>query len=229
MGPALVSIGVRAQEELPLHTAHPEMRALAEDFDVICSAIGREGDECIVRSRVDAPSHGGWSSPQGTRMLLRAPFAATYYAWSPEAETNAWLAQTIPMPSAGEMRDMSEAMRFARAHGFCFYIRKPGDSDPRAAAEVVFARNRREFPVAMLSDLNQRNEYCLNSIVAPVFDSHHRVTLVLGLMGFLGTFAGSHIERMGRSLREACDRITASLATAVLSGDQDVAISAPSG
>ena len=52
----------------------------------------------IVRARAAALSHLGWSSPQGARMLLRAPFSATYYAWGPKAQADAWLAQAVPAP-----------------------------------------------------------------------------------------------------------------------------------
>jgi DNA-binding IclR family transcriptional regulator len=214
MGPKLVAIGRAATEQLsPVHLAQPEMRGLTDDFGAICSAILREGDECIVSSRVVAMSHVGRSSPQGARMLLRAPFAATYYAWSSESEAHAdaWLAVAMPTPTPSQRRAMFEAMAFAREHGFCFYIRNPRISECHAAPESVFSSSRTEFPVAMPSDIKPRAEYQLISIVAPVFDFDRQVALVLCLTGFTRTATGIHIEKMGRCLREACDRITATV------------------
>jgi DNA-binding IclR family transcriptional regulator len=210
IGPALVSIGRIAIEHLsPLQVAQPEMRALADEFDAICSAVFREGDEVIVRARAAALSHLGWSSPEGARMLLRAPFAAVYYAWSPKAEADAWLAQATPTPTPEQRGAMFEAMAFASEHGFCFYVRNPRVPENREAPSLAFSGARAEFPILIPTVLKADGEYHLASIVAPVFDAQRQVGFVLGLMGFADRVAGTRVEKMGRSLRAACDRITA--------------------
>jgi DNA-binding IclR family transcriptional regulator len=207
IGPTLVSIGRIAREHLsPLQVAQPEMRALADEFDAICSAIFREGDEVVVRARAAALSHLGWSSPQGARRLLRAPFSAVYFAWAPKSQTDAWLAQAVPAPTLEQRGAMFEVMAFAREHGYCFYVRNP--RVPQSDPDSAFNAERTEFPVELPSVLKPDQDYELASVVAPVFDESRQVLFVLGLMGFIDRTRGARIEKIGRRLREACDRIT---------------------
>lgn len=222
MGPTLVSIGRIAQEHLsPLQVAQPEMRALADEFDGICSAVFREGDEAVVRARAVAMSHLGWSSPQGSRMQLRAPFIAIYYAWSPKAEVDEWLAQAMPKPTPEQTTGMFETMAFARKHGYCFFVRNPSVPDSRDAPGMAFSGDRNEFPVALPSDLKLDAVYHLASVSAPVYDERNRVAFVLGLMGFADRVPGSRVEKMGRRLREACDRISTFIAGKQLQPNAD--------
>jgi DNA-binding IclR family transcriptional regulator len=209
IGPTLVSIGRIAQEHLsPLQVAQPEMRALADEFDAICSAIFREGDDAVVRARVAALSHLGWSSPQGARLLLRAPFSAVYYAWGPKAQADAWLAQATPTPTLEQRGAMFEAMAFAREHGFCFFVRNPRVPELRNSPESAFSGEHTEFPVLLPSVLKPDYDYELASVVAPVFDESRQTVFVLGLMGFPDRMRGVRIEHIGVRLRQACDRIT---------------------
>jgi DNA-binding IclR family transcriptional regulator len=209
IGPTLVSIGRIALEHLsPLQVAQPEMRALADEFDAICSAIYREGDEVIVRARAAALSHLGWSSPQGARLLLRAPFSAVYYAWAPKTQADQWLAHAVPAPTLEQRGAMFEAMAFAREHGYCFFVQNPRVPATRDAPESAFRAEQTEFPVALPSVLKPDHDYQLSSVVAPVFDENHQVAFVLGLMGFVDRVRGVRIEKIGRRLRDACDRIT---------------------
>jgi len=209
IGPTLISIGRIANEHLsPLQVAQPEMRALADEFDAICSAFFREGDYVVVRARAAAVSHLGWSSPQGAHMLLRAPFAAVYYASSPKADADAWLAQAVPPPTLEQRGAMFEAMAFVREHGYCFFVRNPRVPEIRSAPELAFSGDRTEFPVALPSEIKSDRVYHLASVTAPVFDERDQVAFLLGLMGFTDRTSGSNIEKMGRRLREACDRVT---------------------
>jgi DNA-binding IclR family transcriptional regulator len=210
-GPTLISIGRIAQEHFsPLQIAQPEMRVLADEFDAICSAFYREGDEVVVRARAAALSHLGWSSPQGARMLLRAPFAAVYYAWSPDPETeaDAWLARAVPPPTLQQRGAMFEAMAFAREHGYCFYVRNPRMPETRTAPELAFSGERTEFPVELPCAIEADQLYHLASLTAPVFGEQGQIVFLLGLLGFTDRVPGSHIERMGQRLRAACDRVT---------------------
>jgi DNA-binding IclR family transcriptional regulator len=157
-------------------------------------------------------SHLGWSSPQGARMQLRAPFSAIYYAWSPKAEADAWLAQAVPAPTAEQRGAMFEAMAFAREHGYCFFVRNLRVPEARNAPELAFSGERTEFPVELPSEIKPDREYHLASVIAPVFDERHQVAFVLSSGGFADRMAGARIEKLGRRLREACDRITTFLA-----------------
>ncbi|CAN7395878.1 helix-turn-helix domain-containing protein [Phenylobacterium sp. LjRoot219] len=212
LGPALVAIGrVAAEHASPLQIAKPEMRALADEFESICSAFFLDKEDVVVRERAASVSHLGNSPPMGARMRLRAPFAAIYYAWSPQAEAEAWLNTTTPPPTPEQRSDMFASMAFARERGYMFSVRNPSlpASEP---AEKAFAADRLEFPAAAGVNLDPAQSYRVLSVTAPVFDAPGNVAFVLGLVGFDRMARGDEIEHMGRSLRAACDRVTAFIA-----------------
>jgi hypothetical protein len=103
---------------------------------------------------------------------------------------------------------MFEAMAFAREHGYSFFVRNPRVPESRNAPKSAFSAEHAEFPVALPSVLKADQDYQLTSVNAPIFDESHQVALVLGLMGFVDRVRGVRIEKIGRRLREACDRIT---------------------
>lgn len=66
-----------------------------------------------------------------------------------------------------------------------------------------------DFPsIKKQYQIGTQRRYSLAFVHAPVFDERQAVAFTLGLMGFTDLFPGGQVERMGRSLREACDRIT---------------------
>ena len=114
LGPSLALVGqIAARHASPVLIAQPEMRALAEEFDVICSAFFREGDHLVVRERAASGTHIGWSSPKGARVRMRAPFSGIFYAWSPPARAEAWLASSAPQATPEPIRART-AKRFMR-------------------------------------------------------------------------------------------------------------------
>jgi DNA-binding IclR family transcriptional regulator len=213
IGPSLALIGqIAAKHGSPVLVAQPEMRALAEDLDVICSAFFRDGDELVVRERAVSGTNLAWSSPKGARVRMRAPFAAIFYAWSPPARAEAWLAASSPTPTNEERALMTQAMAFARAHGFTFSIRNARYSDAGEVSEQGFEGARGELPVLMIPELESEREYPLMSVLSPVFDASREVLFVLAAIGFVRNQTGREIEAVGRRLRAACDRISASIA-----------------
>ena len=74
--------------------------------------------------------------------------------------------------------------------------------------EQIFKGQRAEYPVTIEFEIDPKRQYLLSFVNAPVFDERQEVAFTLGLMGFMTTFKGTEVERMGRILREACDRIT---------------------
>jgi DNA-binding IclR family transcriptional regulator len=209
IGPRLVAIGRIANEHFsPLQVAQPEMRALADEFSVICSAFFPDRDEVVVRARAASLSHLGFSIPQGARMKLRPPFGAVYYAWSTREEVRAWLDQVSPPPTAEQSAQMMRAIEFGRTHGFLFGARNPNIPQFAEPPEQVFIGQRAEYPVTVESEVDAARQYQLAFVAAPVFDSRGQVAFALGLQGFMGTVSGAMIEHMGHTLRAACDRIT---------------------
>ena len=208
LGPALISIARIAHEHLsPMHVAQPEMRVLADEFDVICSAFFREGDDVVERARAAAVSHLELSIPQGARLRLRAPFGAVYYAWSSPEVAEAWLNEAS-LPAAPEHRTrMMEGMVFTREHGYSFGVRT-SQGPVQGVGPEMFMAPRPNYEVVISSELNRDQEYPLSFVVAPVFNANHEIEFVLALRGFSKMYKGAAVERIGQRLREACDRIT---------------------
>lgn len=209
LGPTLAAIGRIANEHFsPLQVAQPEMRALADEFDAICSAFFRERDEIVVRARAAAMSQLGWSIPQGARMTLRPPFGAIYFAWEPQTLAERWIDELDPPPTAAQRKDMLDGMRFARERGYSFGVRNTAVVADLQSPDRSFAGMHDDYPVLLEMALQPERQYSLAFLVAPVFDAQQHVAFTLGLMGFTRQVSGAQIARMGSRLREACDRIT---------------------
>ncbi|MDE2405333.1 MAG: helix-turn-helix domain-containing protein [Sphingomonadales bacterium] len=203
LGPALATIGrVAAEHFSPLQIAKPEMRRLADQFDVVCAAMFLEGDNIVSRERAASASHVGYSLPLGTRIRLRPRSMPVFLASAP-AEARAFLDSVSATPA---QRETAEAvMAFVRAHGFSVLVRTIGE-DAEPDAPIVHAEDG-DFPVVTLDRIAPGETYALSSLTAPVFDARGRVEFVLGLMGFHGSRSGEEILAIGGQLRQACDRI----------------------
>jgi DNA-binding IclR family transcriptional regulator len=209
LGPALVNIArVAADHASPSQAVQPEIRALADEFDAFCSAFYRDRDDVVVMERATAGSNVGWSAPQGARLKLRAPFGATFYAWRPAEEAEAWLDASNPPPTPDQRAAMRGGMQFARQNGYLFSIHVH-DYRGERAPEQVFGGTQSELPVTVAATLDRDKEYMLAGVMAPVFDQRGDVALAVSLMGLTGPTSGARIEEMGQRLREACQRITA--------------------
>ncbi|MFD2135638.1 helix-turn-helix domain-containing protein [Novosphingobium resinovorum] len=96
LGPALAAIGRTAAAHFsPLQVAQPEMRSLADEFDVVCGAYFLEGDVIHLRERAASLSHIGYPVPLGTRMPLRWIQAMTFFARSAR-DADAWVSRADP-------------------------------------------------------------------------------------------------------------------------------------
>jgi DNA-binding IclR family transcriptional regulator len=208
LGPTLIAIArIAAEHFSPLQVAQPEMRMLADEFDVICSAFFREGDDVVERARAAAVSHLD-TIPQGARLRLRAPFGAIYYAWSPPEEADNWLDHAA-LPATPEHRQrMREGMAFTRQYGFSWGMRNASAGPSSMSTAETFLAPRPNYEVSLGTELQRDKEYPLAFLVAPVFNANHDIEFVMALRGFTRMYKGAAIERIGQRLVETCQRIT---------------------
>ena len=89
-----------------------------------------------------------------------------------------------------------------------FGVRNPSVPNPEDSPEQLFRGHRTEYPVTIEYEIQPKRQYNLAFLNAPVFDARQQVAFTLGLMGFTEMISGAEVERMGQSLRAACDRIT---------------------
>lgn len=207
LGPALAAIGRTAAEHFsPLQIAQPEMRALADEFDVVCGAYFLEGDTIHLRERAASHSHVGYPVPLGTRMPLRTVHAVAYFARSPKDAEN-WLERTDHPPSEAQVELMQDAMAFLREHGFVAHVRRPGVGTPNEMHDVLHNKSA-ELPVEPATDIRADTTYPVMALMAPIYDAKGRVTISIVMAGFHRALNGEQIFAAGARLREACERIS---------------------
>ena len=206
LGPALAAIGrVAAEHFSPLQIAKPEMRRLADDYDVVCSAMFHEGEFIVSRERAASVSHVGYSLPLGTRIKMRPRSIAIFYAWSP-AEAQAILDKADPPLTPQQRGTIEGTLAFVREHGFSVHVRNPSARSEEWLIEGMQGDGG-DPPTLLLNRLELAESYALSSIVAPVFDARGRVEFVIGLMGFNRAMTGAEIAAAGEQLKAACARI----------------------
>ena len=209
LGPAVAAIGQVANEFFsPLQVAQPEMRRLADEFDAVCTAVFRERNDVVIRERATSRSHLGVSLQRGGRLPLRPPFGGIFFAWSPQAQAEAWLDQLDP-PASPELRQqMMESMAFAREHGFQFTMQTRRELPPEDSSDWLFIEKMDERPVLLATQIAADQTYQVSSLTSPVFGPDGKIAFVLALAGISRTCTGAEILEFGEAIRSACDRIS---------------------
>lgn len=208
LGPALAAIGrTAAQHFSPLQVAQPEMRAIADEFDVVCGAYSLDGDMLHLRDRAASISHVGYPVPLGTQMKLRSAQAIAFFARAPQdAET--WLATTNPPPTPERRELMMAAMAFVREHGFSVLVRRPGYDVVEQVTPQNTGADSDELPVIPIASVDPQQHYAAAALMAPIYDGKGKVSFALVMAGFHAAMTGEQVMATGARLREACDRIS---------------------
>lgn len=208
LGPALAAIGRTAAHHFsPLQVAKPEMRSLADEFDVVCGAYFLEGDTIHLRDRAASVSHVGYPVPMGNRMKLRSALAVAYFAWSLD-DAEKWLEAASPKPSQHKRELMFEAMAFAREHGFAVLTRAADFGLAGQTPPQDVGADSDEIPVVPLATVVARETYPIGALMAPIFDARGKVSFALVMAGFHGDMTGEEIMGAGARLRGASERIS---------------------
>lgn len=205
LGPSLAAIGrAAAEHSSPLQVAQPEMRQLADAFDVVCGAYFLEGDMLHLRDRASSLSHVGYPVPLGSRRPLRSVQAAAFFAHTP-AEAEAWL-KRAPETSAERREVMQASMEFVRQNGFLILVRKPGADMADALVPEGLAPNTDDL-VMPVTDPVPSQVYPIAGMMAPVLDSAGRTSFCLLMAGFNTALSGKQMMEAGERLQAACARI----------------------
>jgi DNA-binding IclR family transcriptional regulator len=207
LGPALVAIGRTATEHFsPLQVAQPEMRSIADDFDVVCGAYFLEGDMMHLRERATSANHVGYPVPLGTRMPLTTVQASVFFARAPK-DASAWLERNIPDADDDRRNTLFAGIDYVREHGFLALVRRPGASwDAEATPQLRTARD--DPPVLATLQLEQAKRYPLAAIMAPIYDARGRTTISLLMAGFHESQTGEQVMAAGERLSSACQRVS---------------------
>ncbi len=221
LGEGAIRLGSLAvANKTPLQMASPEMRSLAERYDVVCMAIFLDRSDVVVREHATSESHLDWAPERGTRWPLRPPLAASFLAWMDREE--AWLNALSPPPSPSERHLTAKLIDFVRRHGFQFVTRRltHAELEPYEADRWLFQSDPAQRPIQAATRLDRQQTYPMVSLSAPVFDSLGRVAFLLSLAGFSGVRKGADVAAIANRLRDSCLRIERCLAGAARPSDQ---------
>lgn len=212
IGPALLYVGEVAKEHFsPLQVAKPEMRALADAFDAVCSAAFREHHDVVVRERAAAVSHLGYSTPRGKRRPLLASFAAPFFVGATPAEINAWTRKIDPPCSQEHIDLLNKGIEFVNKNGFLFSVRRVGKGADIASGNPLHDFTADSIPFVPTFEIKPKATYDLGFVIAPVLEASGKVAFVLALQGFQESYTGADILRIGKLVVKACERISSSM------------------
>lgn len=229
LGPAVIALGNAATGSSPVvDFARDEMRALAEKFQLECLATAEVGDDMVILARSGVPGSLRTFDDLvqvGRRLPLVPPLGTVFRAWSDPEAVDRWLALLGRTAGEDELARYGDGLLAARERGYVVGL----EADPRATLGRALAqlagdeRGKRVRDVVeslvdelghedyILVDLVRDASYFVNHIVAPVFGPEGQVSLALSLAGFRSRLTGRQVQRHGRALRDACDRVTRSI------------------
>ena len=207
LGPALAAIGrTAAQHFSPLQVAQPEMRKLADEFNVLCGAYFLDDSVVHLRDRAASASHVGYPVPLGARFKLHEALAPVFFADAEKGFDN-WLRTTDFEPSEAQKALFREAASSVRRDGYVVIERKAGFSMDNAGYDENMADATTDLPIQAVPVMDER-PYSIAAIMAPVRDEKGRVSFALGMTGFYATMSAQRVRHAGQQLREACDRVS---------------------
>jgi DNA-binding IclR family transcriptional regulator len=210
IGPALSQI---AQPRLTMQTlmqvVRPEMRLLADEFDVVCSASFLEGEDVIVHERAASVSNIAWNANALTAHKATAPAGSVFMAWSSSEIIERWLERAEPPLDATGREAALRTVEFLRRNGFTFGVRLAPLDSPEHALALQSRRDMTDYSVA---ELKPGASYNLAFISVPIFGCGGEVAFSLNLLGFSHPAKGEEIAAMSDRLRAACGRISAFIA-----------------
>ena len=207
LGPALAAIGRTAAAHFsPLQIAQPEMRQLADTFDVVCGAYFLEGDTVHLRDRAASLSHVGYPIPLGNRHTLTESLAPVFYAGSRQ-DALQWFARRFDGEHERSAR-FEATIDFVAERGFGVIVYRPGFGERLDSSAPVIENDAYDIPVHALATVEPERSYRLAAIFAPIADQTGGVSFALGMAGFFSPRTGVQIEEAGRRLGAACERIS---------------------
>jgi DNA-binding IclR family transcriptional regulator len=207
LGPALAAIGrTAAQHFSPLQVAQPEMRKLADEFNVLCGAYFLDDAVVHLRDRAASASHVGYPVPLGARFKLHEALAPVFFS-DADKGFDQWLRTTDFVPGDAQKELFREGAAAVRRDGYIVIERKAGFSMDDAGYDADVATSTADLPIKVVTELSDERPYSVAAIMAPVHDEKGRLSFALGITGFYSTMSAERVRYAGGRLREACERV----------------------
>ena len=218
LGPALVTIGnaASAREVEIVEFARDEMRSLADELGVQCSASAVFGAEIVILARSGESPPLAANVRVGDRLPFVPPLGTVFVAWSAPGVIDAWLRRVGPGATEVELARYRRAVETVRRRGYSLGLeadarvrlgRALADHDPAVNA-LVGELGHEEY---ILLELEHSASYRLSMVAAPVFASDGSVALALTLIGFADPLGAAQLTRYAERLVGAARRVTAAV------------------
>ena len=230
LGPALVSLGEAASASFPdVRTNAGELARLAIATGLPVSAA-RVIDGAITVVEVVGTRHASLPIRQGTRVPCAPPFGAIHVAWETPDAIEAWIARapgpTLTAPRLRAVLDDHRRTHVAVApytHSSARLREALGELAADSLAREV--RDRTLELLAAIDELDytsdvlaESDQVPVNTLTAPVFDEHGRVSFAVALHLAERAVAGSRVHALAAELRAATERMTLAIGGRVPSG-----------
>jgi len=193
LGPALIGIGEAAATTGHAglaRLAHEEIRRLAETFDAQATTSCIVGDDMLIVDAAGGPDVLGRVTQIGERVPLRPPMGTVFLAFAPPDTVDRLLSGHPAGDDPSTRRAFARALQAVRARGFSASLggRVDVDGDLNGALALP---------------------YHIDLLAAPVRDASGQAVLALSLFGFPAPLDRVGVDRAGRALCEAAERVAA--------------------
>lgn len=197
LGPVLHSLAAGAQRYFsPLSIANLEMRTIADELDVVASALFAEGDEVVVRERAASVKHLGWGNMASRHYPLLIAGSVFLIPFSP-AEVATRIDKARPALDERERQAVLDQLEFARKYGFIVGLASEDVGDPTLGHVTRF-----------VPDIEEGKDHHVTFMVAPVLGASGEVVLAISLQGLPPRMSREKVIAAGERLRETCQRVT---------------------
>ena len=228
LGPALISLGHRAQESMRVSPAAREkLRHLADAYGAAAALSGVVDDRITLLELVPAPG----TAPAvrvGQSYPFAPPVGLMFVLWDPHALRD-WLDREPTIALRTDSTHLDRVVTACRASGYLVERLTPGGRrlyTLMAGMSSTLPDELRALLGELISDIGERvylpdgsddRTHDISIIAAPVFDHHQRQVLVVSLQ--IGrALSDPEIIRHARGLCATADALTAQLGGAKPAG-----------
>jgi DNA-binding IclR family transcriptional regulator len=217
LGPRLMTVGEAARNQFPVvDFARDELRRLSDDLAMECLASTAVADEMVIVDRAGPVRPLGVTVAVGYRFPLVPPMGTVFMAWSSDDEINEWLRRVGPDVNESELARYRQALAAVRERGFSAGLDADTSRDLSALLATRDEAGRRDIGSMahdeyQLIELEGADEFRLNTLGAPVFDSQGDVALGVFVAGFRGAQSADQIPDYADRLMKATEAITESI------------------
>jgi DNA-binding IclR family transcriptional regulator len=227
LGPALITLGHRAQESMRVSpAAREELRRLSSRFDTT-AALSAVVDDRITLLELVAPPGARVGVEVGQSYPFAPPVGLMFVLWDDQA-VREWLAKEPTIPLRTDSERLNRVIAECRAEGYLVERLTPGGQrlySLLAGVSSSLPDELRALLGEVVSDIGERvylhsetyvvgsgarQRHDISVISAPVYDHYERQAMVVSLQ--IGrALTDAEITERARGLVDAADTLTAQL------------------